>query len=126
MIKPILKPKKVKKLSYYRNKCDRALQELGRQTYDKCLICGSEYSCLHHFFPKSRSSVLRYNWENCIPICQGDHLAHHTGDPRIHIEVIKIKGQEWFDKLEWKHNNETVKPSKGYYKDILKKLDRFN
>jgi hypothetical protein len=87
------------------------------------MVCGGRYSCLHHFFPKGRSSALRYCWDNCVPICHGCHLAHHTGDPRIHQEVVKIKGQEWYDKLEWRHNNELVKPSQSYYQKILEAIN---
>ena len=123
-IRPIPKPKKKLKLSTLRNKADRKMQETGRKVYNKCMVCSGAYSCLHHFFPKSRSSALRYDWENLIPICQGCHFAHHNGDPRIHIEVIKIKGMDWYEALEWKKNNKTVKPSKGYYEDVLKNLDK--
>jgi 5-methylcytosine-specific restriction endonuclease McrA len=119
----IARPKKVK-LSTLRNKCDRKLQEVGRGIYNKCMVCGGEYSCLHHVFPKGRSSTLRYCWDNCIPLCAGCHLSHHTGDPRIHNEAVKIKGQEWFDRLEWRHNNELVKPSQSYYREILDKLGK--
>jgi len=112
------------KLSTLRNKADKKLQEVGRNVYDKCMICGGEYSCLHHFFPKGRSTTLRYCWENCIPICHGCHLRHHTGDPRIHAEVIKIKGQDWYDDLEYRHNNIITKPSKTFYTETLEKLSK--
>jgi hypothetical protein len=65
---------------------------------------------------------LRYNLDNCVPICHGCHNLHHTGDPRIHAEVIKIRGMDWFDRLEHRHNNEIVKPSKTYYREILANL----
>ena len=74
MIKSILKPKKKLKLSTLRNKCDKKMQETGRKVYSKCLVCGMPMSCLHHVFTKSRSSALRYDWENLIPDTLSDIL----------------------------------------------------
>lgn len=96
------KPKKKKPLSYYRNKADRLLQEIGRKTYNRCLICGGEYSCLHHYWPKSTSTILRYDLENCIPICAGCHHKHHTGNPKPHEQTVLIRGKEWADRLDEK------------------------
>lgn len=50
-------------------KADKLLQEKGREKYSKCEVCGGKMSCLHHFFPKSTASALRYDWDNLIPIC---------------------------------------------------------
>ena len=121
---PIPKPKKKLKLSTLRNKCDRKMQETGRRVYSSCLVCGQPNNLLHHFWTKSRSSALRYDWENLIPLCQKCHFFHHNGDPSIHIERVKIKGMDWWEALEWKKNNKIVKPSKGYYEDVLKNLDK--
>ena len=108
----IPKPKKIAKvkkpkpkaISYYRNKADRLLQETVRKLSKRCLICGGELSCGHHFFPKSMSNYLRYNMENIIPICVGCHLRHHSGSPEIHATVLRIKGQDWYDNLEREKN----------------------
>lgn len=107
-----------------RNKCDRKLQEAGREVYDKCLVCGKPMSCLHHFFPKSGSAALRYHWENLIPLCQNCHFSHHSkSSAEIHVEVIKIKGMDWYDKLQYKKNNTTIKESQTYYENVYKILD---
>lgn len=125
LVKPIKKPKKKVKLSTLRNKCDKALQEAGRRVYDSCMVCNRENQVLHHFTTKGCCSALRYDWSNCIPLCQGCHHRHHAAnDPRIHAEVLRIKGMDWYDELEWKRCNLTVKPSQKYYKEILQTLEK--
>jgi 5-methylcytosine-specific restriction endonuclease McrA len=81
-------------------------------------------SCLHHFWPKSKSSALRYDWDNLIPICHKCHLAHHTGDPSIHAEVIKIKGADWYDRLERTKDRTIVKTNKGWYESKIAALEK--
>ncbi len=110
------------KTSILQKKCDKLLQEEGRARYSKCEVCGNPMSCLHHFFPKSISAVLRYDWGNLIPICQGCHMRHHSaGDPRIHATIIKKRGQKWYDTL-LKRKNKTIKVNVEYYENILKGL----
>lgn len=111
----------MKAISYYRNKADKSLQEWGRLKYTKCEICGKPISCLHHYFPKSVSSALRYEIDNLIPICQGCHFSHHNGNPMIHNTVNEKRGKDWIKKLEKKKYNIT-KPSIGYYKQIIAKF----
>jgi len=111
-------------VGYWSRKADKKMQELGREQYDKCLVCGGEYSCLHHFYPKSQTTYLRYNWENLIPICAGCHLRHHAGDPDIHARVIEIKGKDWYENLKALRNqNRYIKAGYSYYRDIYNKLN---
>lgn len=111
------------KISQLQKKCDKRLQEEGKIRYNKCEVCGNPISCLHHFFPKSISAVLRYDWDNLIPICNGCHMRHHSaGDPRIHATIIKKRGQDWYDKL-LKRKNETIKVNIEYYENILNTLE---
>lgn len=117
----MLKKPKPKKLSYYQNKADKLLQELGRKTQQYCEVCGKPMSCLHHFFPKSMASVLRYNLKNCVALCAGCHLRHHSGDPNIHAKIIRLRGDDWLDELILE-KRVYFKPSIGYYKDIIEKL----
>lgn len=112
--------KKGKSLKTLRNKCDRLVQEWGRDKYSRCLVCGKPISCLHHYYPKSVSSVLRYNENNLIPICQGCHLMHHNGDPRIHARILEIKGIDWHKELT-KKKEQIIKINQGYYKKIIEK-----
>jgi len=102
-------------------KADRLLQEEGRRRYEYCLVCGKPMSCLHHYYPKSMASALRYDWDNLIPICVGDHFRHHNGDPRIHNKVNEVKGEEWLNRLKSK-KEEIVKTSIPYYEKVIEDL----
>ena len=111
------------KVSILRAKCDKALQEEGKRRFKVCEVCGKPINCLHHFFPKSISSRLRYEWDNLIPICVSCHFKHHsTFNPTIHAEVIKKRGIEWYDDLE-KLKWEIIKTNVAYYEEQLQKID---
>ena len=118
----IAKPKKIK-LSTLRNKCDRLLQEVGRDVYDRCLVCGNPVSCLHHYHPKSMSQTLRYYWPNLIPLCVSCHFTHHNGNPLIHEAVLRMKGEDWSNDL-WLKKKEITKPTKQYYQAIIENLEK--
>ena len=125
----IKKPKTKRKFTskYWRNKADKKLQEIGREMYDSCLVCGKEYSCLHHFYPKSQTIFLRYNIKNMIPICQGCHFSHHNGNPEIHARVIEIKGDDWYNELKALRNtNRYVSGGYKYFENMYNKLSKIN
>ena len=110
------------KISILQKKCDKKIQEQGRLKYDRCEVCNNPMSCLHHFFPKSISAVLRYDWMNLIFICNGCHMRHHqAGDPRIHATIIRRRGQKWYNQL-LKKKEKTIKTNVKYYEDILNGL----
>lgn len=112
-----------KSIKYYRNKADKKLQNVGREIYKECYVCGGEYSCLHHFITKGRSSRLRYDWDNLIPICHHCHSLHHSfGDAKIHAIIQKKKGNNWLNELLVK-DRETVSVSIKFYKDTIKRLE---
>lgn len=119
MITPYLKSAgkvKKEKTSTLRNKADKLFQELGRLHYSDCLVCGKEYSCLHHYFPKSTSTALRYDFENGINLCQGCHFSLHNSNPAIQNTINEVKGEEWLKELTWRKHNLTVKPNNEWYK----------
>jgi hypothetical protein len=102
VIKPLLKPTK-KKEPDLKKTADRLYQELGRKINDHCLVCGGDYSCLHHFVKKSQSTALRYDIENGIPICVRCHCGIHQGlNDGVVARIAFIKGKEWLDDLEQK------------------------
>ena len=136
MLKPIAKPKPLKKVkkkissqqkkAKLRKKATRLLQEVGRKLYEEkgCLVCGGKYCCLHHYVTCGSCSALKFDWNNLIPICNSCHFSHHTkSDPRVHNEINRIKGQEWIDELELKRCNLTVKTNIGYYEKIIETLE---
>jgi len=79
-------------------------------------------SCLHHYYPKSTSTPLRYDFDNLIPLCAGHHFQHHNGNPEIHNTVNMKMGLEWVENLEWKKHNLKVKPNEEWYKSIIETL----
>jgi len=110
-----------------RNKADKIYQEIGRKLYaDKgCLVCPGEYSCLHHYFPKSTCSALRYNIKNGIPICVKCHCRiHSSDDPTINNKIIRSKGMDWLEELEAIKRNTFVKTSLEYYQSIIDNLSK--
>lgn len=115
----------IKKISYYRRKADKEMQMWGRRKYKKCLICPKPISCLHHYYPKSTSSRLRYDEDNLIPICIGEHFRHHNGDPSIHNKVNEVMGEEWLKRLQKKKEG-YVKTNIQYYKDIIEQYECLN
>jgi 5-methylcytosine-specific restriction endonuclease McrA len=128
MIKKIEKPKKDKKktIAYWQKKADKKLQEIARDVYaDKgCMICGGEYSCVHHYIPKSRSTALRYDWDNLIPICARCHQTHHCGDATVHARVDLLKGEEWLENLLAKQKQGIgIKANWQWYKNKFESLD---
>ena len=111
------------KLSYYKNKADKSLQEAGRLRYKRCELCGKPVSCLHHFVPKSASSALRYDWDNLIPVCHGCHFKFHSRDSSEVVgKIIMLRGKEWFMNLS-KKKSEYIKPSKKYYENICQLMN---
>ena len=95
-----VKKTKVKSLRYWQKRCDKQIQEIGRIMYDKCLICGGEYSCLHHFVKVSQSTELRYSLQNLIPICNRCHCSIHQGkNDMVTGQIIVIKGINWLTDL---------------------------
>lgn len=108
------------KISLLRSKADKMMQQYYRLKNLSCEICSINAQVMHHFFPKSTSSSLRYNDSNLIPLCNGCHFAHHNGDPRIHVTIIQNRGIEWYKRL-LKEKNEIIKINKEYYQEIIQK-----
>ena len=132
-IKPVLKPKKNKKQSigYWSKKADKKLQELGRDMYAEkgCIICGGEYSCLHHIVRKSTSTHLRYKWKNVVPICVKHHFKIHNSEPTdaktLMDRIIEIKGIAWYeDLMAERKSGAYTNASYAYYRSIYENLEK--
>lgn len=111
-----------KSKNYYRNKCDRLIQETGRMIYKECLVCGGKMTALHHYYPKSTAGNLRYHWNNLIPLCQGCHFRLHNGDPRIQNTINEKKGKRWLEDLNYEKKRFVKCDTMEYYKNMLEKL----
>jgi hypothetical protein len=116
------KPKK-KSVKYWRNKCDKLLQEIVLLVYKECEICGGELSCGHHFVPKSISSFLRYYWKNIVPICVACHIGIELRKSHlITARIVLKRGEEWLKDLEQK-SRLYVKTDRVYYEKTYKELE---
>lgn len=90
-------------LTKLQKETDKKLQLKIKELFKKCEVCGKECQVGHHFFPKSIASILRYDFDNVVHICNSCHFKHHIqGDPKIHATIIKNRGKLWYDKLEKK------------------------
>lgn len=106
-------------------KADKAMQDWGRRTFTKCLVCGKPMACLHHYHTKASSSALRYDERNLIPICNGCHMQHHMGNATIHNTINKLKGNYWVNDLE-RRKHDHIKTNIEYYKSIIEKYAEEN
>jgi len=107
-----------------RNKADKIYQEIGRKMYKECMICGGEYSCLHHYFPKSTSSALRYNIKNGIPLCVKCHCRiHSSDDPTLNLLIVEKLGKTWLRGLQ-SQKQAITKNSIEYYETIIRNLEK--
>jgi hypothetical protein len=115
-----VKRKKKSPTKNLKSECDKLYQELGRKMY-KTSYSGREYSCLHHHVPKSRSSALRYEIKNGVPISAGEHVQWHAGsDPDIEFEYKIFMEQQWGENWEIELRqqriaNQYIKTNKEWY-----------
>jgi len=88
------------KIKAFKKKLDRLVQQVYTPG-KRCLVCGNPAHCVHHYIRKSQSLWLRWSEKNLIPICSHCHTLHHrAGDPRIHQQIVRKKGNKWADMLE--------------------------
>jgi 5-methylcytosine-specific restriction endonuclease McrA len=124
LLKDSEKPKTLSP-SQWQKKCDTKIQQIGRKLFPYCEVCGKPMSCLHHYYPKSVSSRLRYDWDNLIPICNGCHMRHHrAGDPTVHNIVNEKRGKEWLQSLK-SRKLEEVRTNVAYYKEVWESLKQY-
>ena len=121
------KKKRTQSIKFWRNKADKKFQEIGREMYNNCLICGGEYSCLHHVFTKGSCTYLRYSWKNVIPICAKHHIKIHGYEPvetkSLMDRIVKIKGQDWYDELTAERNkNRYTNANYVWYREMYQRL----
>lgn len=120
--KKLEKPKKAKPIGEWQKECDKLMQIKGKKLFPKSLLSGLPTEVMHHFFPKSVSTRLRYEWENLIPLTNGEHMRlHQSGDPTYEQRIIEIKGKEWFDNL-CEMRKEPVKVNVEYYRKIKEQM----
>ena len=106
------------KISYFRNKADKAFQQWFMSKNPKCEVCGKGAVCGHHYISKAASSALRYYAGNMIPVCMGCHCKLHSKfAPELNSEITLKRGKAWFKQLQLERRK-TVKVGVKYYKEI--------
>ena len=105
--------------------CDALMQQVGKLKNPKSIISGVPTQVHHHLIPKSVSSMLRYDWNNLIPLTNGEHCRlHQSPDPTIEMKIVEIRGGiDWFNKLKEK-GRQYNKVNRQYYEDIKLKLEK--
>ena len=128
--KPKVKKKKPKlpTIKTMRNKCDKQLTPIIKKMYPQCLLCpymtikgAIVTQVAHHHVHKSKSSALRYEIDNLIPLCNHCHLVLHNNESYWASVIVKIRGLEWFGELE-KVKNKIVKTNRQWYEEHYLKL----
>lgn len=110
-----------------RNKCDNLLTPIIQKKYPRCLLkapnCAGVTQVAHHHVHKSKSTRLRYELDNLIPLCGHCHVVLHNNESYWASVIITKKGIEWFEELQ-KKGQETVQVNKGFYKENYERLSQ--
>ena len=103
---------------------DTLMQEVGKLKYPKSLVSGLPTQVMHHYVPKSVSSGLRYDWDNLIPLTNGEHCRlHQSPDPDIENKILfKKGGEKWYQQLRFR-GNQYHKVNVQMYRDIIARLE---
>jgi hypothetical protein len=102
--------------------CNKLWTEIGFLLHPFCEVCNKPTVGIHHFFPRSMCSILRFEVENGVGLCRGCHFAHHfKGDPKIHQAIVEKRGIDWYNKLE-----EQSKILQSSYKTVDWYMGHFN
>ena len=113
--------KRLSSLGKLQREADALMQQTGKLKNPRSLISGLPTEVHHHLVPKSVSSMLRYNWDNLIPLTNAEHCRlHQSPDPTIEMEIVRKKGgTDWFFELKQK-GREYHKVNREYYEGIKK------
>lgn len=111
---------KLPKPSTMRNKCDKLLTPIIKLMHPYCLLqapnCSRVTQVAHHHVHKSKSSRLRYEIDNLIPLCHHCHVVLHQNESYWAGIIIQKRGMEWFEKLRVT-GEEIVKTDVHWYVD---------
>ena len=114
--------RKLPSIKRMRNKCDALLTPIIIKRHPHCLLCGKLSQVAHHHVHKSKSSRLRYELNNLIPLCNSCHLKLHVNESYWASCIVQIKGLEWFADLQRK-KEEIVKTDVHFYIENHERLN---
>jgi hypothetical protein len=109
--------------------CDKLLTPIVKMMHPVCLLNGYAEGCTyetqvaHHHVHKSKSLILRYNFDNLIHLCNHCHLMLHFNESYWASKIVQIKGLDWFESLE-KEKNKIYKPNYDEIYNTLKEKER--
>lgn len=99
---------------------------------DICEVCGRPANTFHHFIPRGKSLILRYDILNGIPLCQSCHskIHHITKNPddvyEIQKKIRNQRGKLWENYIDTrkkvKNGSYTIKllqEQADYLKEII-------
>ena len=110
----------IRKLEKY---ADSLFQQAGKKMFSMSLVSGLPVEVIHHFVPKSQSNNLRYDFDNAIPLTNGEHFRHHnTGDPSIVSTIIEKRGLDWVERLNLRRRV-SVKQTKERLEAVIVELE---
>lgn len=109
---------KLPKIKTIRTKADNLLTPIIKRKYPKCLLnapkCWGDTQVAHHHVHKSKSTRLRYDLDNLIPLCSHCHIVLHNNESYWASKIVEIKGIEWFKTID-KRKDEIVKADVHFY-----------
>ena len=109
----------------WRKKADDLCTPLIKALHPHCLLqapnCALGTQVAHHHVHKSKSTRLRYEISNLIPLCHHCHQVLHHNESYWASVIVQRKGLDWFAKLQ-QMKNETVKADILYYKRAYERL----
>lgn len=110
-------------------KADKLLTPIIKKLHPKCEACGSDTEVAHHFIEKSRSSNLRYDMRNLIPLCHSCHAKIHNrfgnsimGSLDVADVIRKKRGEDWYNQIRV-DGQKIVKVNKEWYENKLQELN---
>lgn len=106
-----------------RKKADDLLTPIVIKLNPRCMLCGMSSQVAHHHVHKSKSTRLRYELDNLIPLCHSCHLKLHHNESYWASVIVRKKGQSWFDRLD-RVGQEIVKADVYYYISNFERLTK--
>lgn len=116
--------------SKLQSKADKLLTPIIKKLHPKCEACGSDTEVAHHFIEKSRSSNLRYDLRNLIPLCYSCHAKIHNrfgnsimGSLDVADVIRQKRGEDWYNQIRV-DGQKIIKVNKEWYEAHLDRLEK--